>query len=253
MIVDCHCHAGEGDGFTGPWDTSAPLERYLRRARAAGIDRTVVFPAFHSDYAIANRGLAALVRRHAPRLLGFAFLHAERDRGRVSNMVDDAVDKFGFVGLKIHHHDAPISREICVAAARRRLPILYDVAGNTHVADLVAGEFPTVPFVFPHLGSFADDWRAQRAMIDVVARHANAFTDSSGVRRFDLLVELVERAGAAKLLFGTDGPWLHPAVELSKIDALGLTPSARARVLGRNLLGLLRSTKELRRSATPAR
>ena len=55
MIIDAHCHAGRGDGFTGPWDTVAPLGVYLRRAFAAGIDRTVLFAAFHSDYAAANR------------------------------------------------------------------------------------------------------------------------------------------------------------------------------------------------------
>ncbi len=43
MIIDCHCHAGKGDGFTGPWDTSAPLERYLQRAEQAGINKTVLF------------------------------------------------------------------------------------------------------------------------------------------------------------------------------------------------------------------
>ena len=32
MIIDCHCHAGKGDGLTGPWDTAAPLEKYLRWA-----------------------------------------------------------------------------------------------------------------------------------------------------------------------------------------------------------------------------
>jgi hypothetical protein len=26
MIIDAHCHAGKGDGLTGPWDTNAPLE-----------------------------------------------------------------------------------------------------------------------------------------------------------------------------------------------------------------------------------
>jgi hypothetical protein len=45
MIIDSHCHAGKGDGLTAPADTSAPLEQYLIRARAAGIDRTVIFPA----------------------------------------------------------------------------------------------------------------------------------------------------------------------------------------------------------------
>lgn len=61
MIIDCHCHAGKGDGLTGPWDTAAPLEKYLRWAGRAGIARTVIFAAFHSDYAEANREVARIV------------------------------------------------------------------------------------------------------------------------------------------------------------------------------------------------
>ena len=73
LIVDCHCHAGTGDGLTGPWDTRAPLDQYLRRADAAGIDRTVLFAPFHSDYALANREVAGIVRSLAeevPRFRG---------------------------------------------------------------------------------------------------------------------------------------------------------------------------------------
>ena len=77
-------------------------------------------------------------------------------------------------------------------------------------------------FIIPHLGSFADDWRAQLALIDHLVRHPNIYTDTSGVRRFDLLEQAVRRAGAAKVLFGSDGPWLHPGVELAKVRALGL-------------------------------
>ena len=36
MIIDCHCHAGLGDGFTGPWDTEARLGRYLRGRPSPG-------------------------------------------------------------------------------------------------------------------------------------------------------------------------------------------------------------------------
>ena len=93
-------------------------------------------------------------------------------------------------------------------------------------------------FIIPHLGSFADDWRAQRAMIDVIARHPNVYTDTSGVRRFDLLVEAVRRAGPRKVLFGTDGPWLHPGVELSKVFALGLPARQQQLVLAGNWLRL---------------
>jgi len=91
----------------------------------------------------------------------------------------------------------------------------------------------------PHLGSFSDDWRAQRTVVEQLARHPNVHADTSGVRRFDLLVEAVSAGGPEKILFGTDGPWLHPGVELSKVYALGLPPAQEALVLGGNLLRLI--------------
>ena len=44
------------------------------------------------------------------------------------------------------------------------------------------------------------------------------------MRRFDVLQDAVRRAGAGKILFGSDGPWLHPGLELAKIKALRLSP-----------------------------
>ena len=238
MIVDCHCHVGKGDGLTGPWDTTAPLDAYLRRADAAGITHTVLFSVFTSDYERANREVARIVAARPERFSGFAFLHATRDRGRVSAIVSEAV-ALGLSGIKVHRHDAPITREICEAARRHALPVLYDVAGETHSIDLFAPEYRDVAFIIPHLGSFSDDWRAHQGLIDQLVRHPNVFADTSGVRRFDYLEEAVRRAGARKILFGSDGPWLHPAVELAKIHALGLSPRDRQLVLSVNLLRLL--------------
>jgi predicted TIM-barrel fold metal-dependent hydrolase len=176
-------------------------------------------------------------------------VHARRDRGQIARLVGTAVTSYGFVGIKVHRHDAPISREICEVARRHRVPVLYDVAGEVAPVELFATAYPDVGFIIPHLGSFADDWRAQLALIDMLARHPNVYTDSAGVRRFDLLVQAVRRAGAGKLLFGSDGPWLHPGVELEKIYALGLAPADERRVLAGNFLRLIRSC----RSVAPAR
>ena len=96
-----------------------------------------------------------------------------------------------------------------------------------------------MPFIIPHLGSFSDDWRAQQALIDPLVRHPNVFTDTSGIRRFDLLEQAAQRAGARKILFGSDGPWLHPGVELAKVRALRLSPDQEQLVLGGNLLRLI--------------
>ncbi|NTX33275.1 amidohydrolase family protein [Myxococcus sp. CA051A] len=239
LIIDCHCHAGQGDGLTGPWDTAAPLHHYLRRASAAGISRTVLLAAFHSDYETANRQVARLVKHHPERFYGFVFVHAARERGQVFERVQEAVRRHGFRGIKVHRHDARITREVCEVARAFGLPVLYDVMGEVSGVELIATEYPEVSFIIPHLGSFADDWRAQRALLDLLVRLPNVHADTAGVRRFDLLVEAVARAGAHKLLFGSDGPWLHPGVELAKVRALELSARDEQLVLGGNLLRLM--------------
>ncbi|HET6418676.1 MAG TPA: amidohydrolase family protein [Geobacteraceae bacterium] len=246
MIIDCHCHAGKGDGLTGPWDTFAPLDGYLRRAARAGIRRTVLFPVFHSDYAVANRNVAEIVMGNPERLLGFASLHPERDRGRVRSMVGTAVFEYGFRGVKVHAHDGRITREICDALREFALPVIYDVIGEVSQVELLAQEYPDVSFIIPHLGSFSDDWKAHKALIDLMRRYPNVYTDTSGVRRFDLLVEAFKRGGAGKVLFGSDGPALHPGVELSKVLALGLSKPELDLVLGGNLMRLAGAASERR-------
>ena len=249
MIIDCHCHAGTGERLTGPWDTSAPLDKYLARAMRCGIQRTVIFAAFSTDYARANRGVGAIVASRPDRFFGFVFVHPERDAGRILPMVRRHVLRDGFCGIKVHRHDASITREVCDAARAFSIPVLYDVVGEVSVCELLAEEYPDVNFIIPHLGSFADDWRAQLALIDHLERHPNIYTDTSGVRRFDLLEQAVKRAGPRKILFGSDGPWLHPGVEMSKILALRLNAAGRRQVLGENLLRLIAPARRRRFNA----
>ena len=255
MIIDCHCHAGKGDRMTAPWNTDAPIEAYLRRARRAGIDRTVAFAAFNSDYDHANREVARIVARFRPRLIGFAFVHASRDAGHIFEMVKRA-RRWGFMGIKSHGFEAMPTRELCEAARAFRMPLLADVVGHAEVVDMLAPQFPDVNFIIPHLGSFADDWRAHQRVIDQMVRYPNVHTDTSGIRRFDYIVEAIKRAGAKKVLFGSDGPWLHPGVEIHKIRLLGLPPKQEALILGGNIVRLMRGVTplgETRDARKPAR
>jgi|SRR5437016_5129150 len=243
MIIDCHCHAGKGDLMTAPWNTDAPIDPYLRRAQAAGIGKTVVFAAFHSDYAQANLQVARIVARYPSRLIGFAFVHAARDTGRIHQMVERAVTRWKFRGIKLHGYDAMPTREVCEAAKAFRVPLLMDVVGKAEIVEMLAPQYPEVDFIIPHLGSFADDWQAQQRVVDQLVRYPNVYADTSGVRRFDYVVQAVKRAGAHKVLFGSDGPWLHPGVEIHKIRLLGLPPEQQSLVLGGNILRLIRKAR----------
>jgi predicted TIM-barrel fold metal-dependent hydrolase len=243
MIIDCHCHAGHGDRMTAPWNTEAAIGPYLRRARAAGIAKTIVVAAFHSDYNKANAEVAQIVARYPRRLIGFAFVHATRDAGRVFAMVERAVRKWKFRGIKIHGFEAMPTREVCEAARAFRLPIFVDVVSRPEVMDMLAPQYPDVNFIVAHLGSYTDDWRAHQQVVYQIARYPNVYADTSAVRRFDYIVEAVKRAGPGKLLFGSDGPWIHPGVELHKIRLLGLPNKAEAKIMGGNAARLLRQAE----------
>ncbi|HVG90306.1 MAG TPA: amidohydrolase family protein, partial [Alphaproteobacteria bacterium] len=243
MIIDCHCHAGKGDKMTAPWNTDAPMEAHLRRSRAAGINKTIVLAPLHGNYEQANRQVAGIVARNPQRLIGFAFVHAKRDAGRVFHMVEHAVTRWGFRGIKVHGFECMPTREVCETARAFGLPVLVDVISRPEVVDMFAPEYPDVNFIIAHLGSFTDDWKAHQQVTYQLARYPNVYADTSGVRQFRYLVEAVKRGGPHKLLFGSDGPWLHPGLELYKIRLLGLPAEEEKLVLGGNILRLLRTVR----------
>lgn len=239
-VVDAHCHAGTGQGLSHPSTTRADLGRYARRARAAGIGHSVLLAALGDDYRQGNAEVAALVRRDPARYTGFVFVNPDGDRGRVATVVGEAVAGGWCRGIKVHWHNGRITREVLAAAGRFRLPVLYDPRGDTTTVELVLRDYPQVALLVPHLGSFAGDWGAQVALVDKLRRHPNLFVDSSGVQYFDLLVDVVRHGGPDRLVFGSDGPFLHPGVELAKIRLLRLPREQEALVTGgtiRRLLG----------------
>jgi predicted TIM-barrel fold metal-dependent hydrolase len=125
-------------------------------------------------------------------------------------------------------------------------------SGGTGISELGTrgrSQYPDVNFIIPHFGSFKDDWQAQQRVVDQLVRFPNVYADTSGVRRFDYLVQAVKRAGPAKILFGSDGPWLHPALELQKIRLLGLPVDEEALILGGNAARIILGPRLSRRMA----
>jgi predicted TIM-barrel fold metal-dependent hydrolase len=189
--------------------------------------------------------LAHIVRTYPNELIGFAALHPRRDAGRVEHIVGRAVENYGFRGLKIHGFDAFPRREVCEVARRYHLPILLDVVGRLEAVEMLAWQYPDLNFIIPHLGSLKDDWMVHTHLIDQLCRFPNVYADTSGVRYWECLVQAVKRAGPHKILFGSDGPFLHPAIELHKIKMLKLPPNQQALITGGNISRLLKATNRL--------
>jgi len=235
-IIDSHVHFGTAGVPLGPRDAAASFALWRKRAAAVGISRGVLMAAPVSSYAAANRAVAEQAGG-VPGWLWYVFVNPVADRGRVDAVVAAAHAR-GACGIKVHWSDGPATDEVARAAERHRMPVLFDPGGDVPRVAYLARRHPSVAWIVPHLSSFAGDWRAQKRLTDVLVRVPNIFADSSGVRYFDLLEEAVARAGSRKVLFGSDGPYLHPAPELAKILALSLPPADRALILGGNVLRL---------------
>lgn len=240
MIIDSHCHYGPGDSFSGPWDTRADIDNYLKIAADAGVTNVALIPALAKNYEIGNRCIVSLISRHPQRFAGYLSVNP----GNHHTEIDKALSLFNrypnLIGIKVHLYNGRITRQICEAALRYNALILWDNGNDPYAVELAASEYPGVNFIIPHLGSFGDDWRAQRACIDIICRLRNVYADTSGVRRFDLLQEACWLAGTEKLLFGSDGPWLNPAVELEKIYQLRLSEPETKMILCANFLKLIK-------------
>ena len=231
MIIDSHCHAGRGQRLDSPWSTNAPLHHYMGRARLppGSSARSCCRPNTMTMPRQMRRWRASL--RAPQRLIGFAVVHAQRDAGRIRQMVERVVKEWKFRGIKVHCYEAPATREVAETRLAFHLPVLYDIVGETWRIEPIAAEYPDVAFILPHLGSFADDWRAHTQVIDQITRIPNVFADTSGVKRFDFVVEAVRRArrtqgalwlGRAVAAPGTGNPKDSPASLATRARGAGL-------------------------------
>jgi predicted TIM-barrel fold metal-dependent hydrolase len=72
------------------------------------------------------------------------------------------------------------------------------------------------------------------ASIDIAARNANVYLETSGMPMHTKIKEAVERVGVERVLYGSDVPFHHPAVEMLRVRVSGLAPAELERVLCTN-------------------
>lgn len=134
--------------------------------------------------------------------------------------------------------DAPRVEELVriAAGAGHSVYVVCLIRAGAGIADLVllAKRFPQVTFVVGHGGVSSIDFHG----IASIEPHANICLETSGGYSSVLAVAL-RRLGAQRVLFGTEHPLQHPAVELAKFQAVGVADDVWERVAWRNAMTLM--------------
>lgn len=215
-----------------------------RAAVAAGgvvgldrLSRQVVYGG-HVEADAGNDAVRAACRDSGGRLVPFFF-----GNPHAPHRYADAAADFRALEISPAVHGVALgddrTRHLVATAARHRHPVYVVTLGRpgTRAADLarLAADFPDVTFVLGHCGFLGIDTDA----IATVAPQPNIVAEISGA--FTLTVRIaVDRLGAGRVLFGTEFPLQHPAVELAKLHALQLDETQRRLIAWDNADRLLK-------------
>lgn len=236
-VIDCHVHAGLGQTLVSPWTTIAEPEETLRHMDEAGIDQSVIVPNANRTYEEANRAIAAYCRKWPTRFIGFAKHDAVTEKGRIRELLTHEIRELGLRGYKSHSPQP--TREVLETVAELGIPYLYHAAKVADAAEC-ARDFPTINFIFAHLGSYGSrSLKEFQAALEAAQRFPNVFLDTSTVLETRSLEQAIRELGADRICFGSDGPDCDSRLEIFKIRMLGLPKEQEEKILGGNLQRIL--------------
>ncbi len=230
MIIDSHMHAGEFPMFNVGIDGDG----LVALMRDHGIDTGLIF---HPDNDLVRRIVSS-----TPGLYGLVWANP-RDPGAVATtrrLLDEPGSRFR--GVKLHplldgyHPDDPAVHPVVELLIERDLPALIHCGHPIFtlpwsIEELIV-RFPAARVILGHMGH--GNIVYINAAIDVAARNPNVYLETSGMPMHTKIREAVERVGADRVLYGSDAPFHHPTVELSKARVSGVEGEDLSRVLGEN-------------------
>jgi predicted TIM-barrel fold metal-dependent hydrolase len=154
----------------------------------------------------------------------------------------ELLDHPRFLGVKLHpvydgfHPNDPAVHAIVELLLERNLPLLIHCGHPIFslpwsIEELIASS-PDLNVIVGHMGHCKAVYID--ATIAIAERNENVYLDTSGMQMPAKISEAASRIGARRILFGSDLPSHHPAVEIAKVRVSGLSDAEVDQVLARN-------------------
>jgi len=255
MVIDIHCHLIPS--FHTAKDRVEIMDKFH-------IDKTVVFPSgggllCSNDFVEANNFIIKATREFPQRLIGFCMVNPLY-KDEALNEVDRCINQ-GLHGIKLlptaqgwdtdygfYSIDNPIMNLLVEKAIELDIPILIHTDFNAKVCtpyQLVnlARRYTKAKLIMAHMGI---DPEMIRFVPDIVKDLENVYLDISNTPDMIELVitKPVKILGSHRILFGSDGPELHPIFPLRKIEMAEISEESKRNILGNNAQRLLKLDPE---------
>lgn len=237
-VVDTHLHSTCTSIFI-----TGDLSQMLGHLRHMGVSAGFISELNeYEDPYENNRRIRALAEKNKAFLLGAIYINPNRIKNAadMEKELDDCAQSGVFTSVKLHpvwngrQIDDPAYYPVYGRAAAFGYPILFHTWGCEDIRRLesVALKFPKVNFIAGHCGGELD---ASLLAGETAARLDNFYLDFTCSWAYANLLEyLVEKAGARKILFGSDGLWNSFDASVGRVIFAGISDDDKRDILGLN-------------------
>jgi len=235
VVIDAHMHWDRFYNFLIPRTEPADL---IASARRIGIRRLYgsSMLALRGDPVSGNNGSLALQAAYPDTFFPYMVFkpnYPEHAAETIALAESSHIRRF-----KIHDdgNDLPYDhrgyRALYEHADSVGAVILVHTWGKKHVSPImsVASEFPRIRFLLGHSGILEEEIYAE-----AVRKHENIFLETCcSLAWYGLVDRLVGMAGAERVLFGTDMPFMSPDQQIGRILFAKISDEEKRKVLGLN-------------------
>ncbi len=231
----------------------------LAQMDEADIAKSILYAVEAPIVYASNEYVAKLCQTHPDRFIGFASVDPKENNSL--DVLKTAINGLGLKGIKFHpplqnfFPNDPKVYPIYGWAQENGLPIVFHVGStpfgslcrlsqaNPLLLDDVAVDFPGLKIILTHLGTL---WQDEAFM--VVEKNPNVYIDTAAyLYEIEALLDinLVERLGEDKIIFGTDYPMpssgkIHKMKDfVERIKGLGLSEKVKEKIFSTNITRLV--------------
>lgn len=240
-VIDCHGHLGYWHNFNIPWRTAADMVRVLDMTGVRCIVASD-HSGISADYTLGNDYMIQAMREQPGRILGYCSVNPNYPVRETKDELKRCYDA-GMVGIKFHpgmhrqRADAEGYRPAWEFAQQHELCVLSHSGATDGYCGIAifegpARDYPNAKVLLGHAGFGYDG--ARRAC-DLANKYPNVFLDFTISIAYRGLIELmVKGAGADRVLYGTDLPFMDSRPIMGRMAFSELDDEQLGLVLGGN-------------------
>lgn len=248
MIIDAHTHLGPTlKNHSGSLEFDAvTADNVVSAMDETGIDVAVLMPPLYEggpyddpDYKLANYAIGEAYHEYPERFRGYARVNPNRKKAAVDEFLH-CLDDYQLHGLILHPDwesfyptTEPLMWPLAEICAERGLPMSFHVGYYPKCQPMLfvplAEAFPTVPIYLKHIG-----YEYWRDAIVLAQRYENIYLETAGNTTSGEIYASIREAGANKVCYGSDLPYILPHNVIKKIQSLPISEQEKEAVLAGN-------------------